>query len=549
LNSLPDRCRQWLRARLTGSIVVRTTLFILALSLVLGFTFAAIVSRGVERHERQRAALHLRELLATVARPAQIACFLSDGTLAAEIAHGLLSNQTVAGVRIQAGGVTLFEEGRVAQPAGRDVAERVVSQLVYSPFSPETPVGSISLYVADELVREQARRDSLDAALLLAGQAVLVAAGVALAVFLFVTKPIRSVSNELHKARLRSGDRLRVPPRNEFNEIGQLVGDVNVLIADLNALLDSERDLRVRHEVSERKLRLIFDKAETGLFVVAVDGTIQSSNPAFARLLGRPLATWSPSGILLPDLLEGHRDTVMAMIRDSLASGRGTDVDLELVLRESQPPIWVEMSLNPISDRLLQGVIDDISERKRGEINALQLATHDSLTGLLNRHGFQSSLKAAFSRATPDSSPPVALLQIDLDHFKQVNDTYGHEAGDRVLRHVARVLERALRQGDLIGRLGGDEFTAALVGISSSAKAEELARRIVAEIRRPIDVGDGRTARIGASIGVALATPHDPDAESVLRRADEAMYAAKRAGRNRVCVVALGSGGPLEQRG
>ncbi len=549
MNSPPNEWRRWLRANLTGSIVVRTTLSILALSLLLGFTFAAIVSAGVERHERQRAALHLRELLATVASTAQIACYLSDATLGAEIAHGLMSNRTVAGVRIQAGDVTLYQEGRVAEATGPDAAERVVSQAVYSPFGPPTPVGRISLYVADERVGEQAHDYSTNAALLLTAQALLVAAGVALAVFMFVTKPIRSVSIELHKTRLRSGERLRVPPRNEFDEIGQLVVDVNVLICDLNALLSSERDLRLKHEVNERKLRLIFDKAETGLFVVASDGTIQSSNPAFARLLGRPLATWSPSGVRLPDLLEGHRDSVMAMIRDSLASGRGADVDLELVLRESQPPIWVEMSLNPISANLLQGVIDDISERKRGEINALELATHDSLTGLLNRHGFQASLKAVFSRPAPDSLPPIALLQIDLDHFKAVNDTYGHEAGDQVLRHVARVLERALRQGDVIGRLGGDEFTAALLGISSPAKAEELARRIIADIRRPIDIGAGKAARIGASIGVALATPDDPDAESVLRRADEAMYAAKRAGRGQVCVGGLPPRGPLERRG
>jgi diguanylate cyclase (GGDEF)-like protein/PAS domain S-box-containing protein len=276
--------------------------------------------------------------------------------------------------------------------------------------------------------------------------------------------------------------------------------------------------------------------------VVTPAGDIQSSNPAFARLLGASTAT---SRKRLPDLLGEHRERVESMIRESLASGIGVEVDLPILSRETRQAIWIEMSLNPISANLLQGVVDDITARKHNEINALELATHDSLTGLLNRHGMLAAVNAAFSRPTPDTLPSVALLQIDLDYFKDVNDTYGHEAGDQVLCHVARILERTLRQGDVISRPGGDEFIAGLVGISARDKAEELANRLVSEISRPVDLGNGRTARIGASIGIAFATAEDASPEAVLRRADAAMYAAKQAGRGRAYLAGTDIASPV----
>ena len=181
---------------------------------------------------------------------------------------------------------------------------------------------------------------------------------------------------------------------------------------------------------------------------------------------------------------------------------------------------------------VLQGVVNDITERKTAEVAARKTAMTDALTGLSNRLGFETKLRELLARGHRRSRQGLALILIDLDFFKQVNDTYGHDAGDRVLIHFSRLLERAVRKSDMIGRLGGDEFVILLDCIDQATVLEKIARQIIASVANPIDIGQGRTARIGSSIGVALLQGEAIDREQLLKKADEAMYQAKQSGRN-----------------
>lgn len=165
-----------------------------------------------------------------------------------------------------------------------------------------------------------------------------------------------------------------------------------------------------------------------------------------------------------------------------------------------------------------------------------QLATRDALTGILNRHGLDTTLAALFARRKK-TALDIGLMQIDLDRFKQVNDTHGHEAGDRVLRHAAKALEGCLRRGDIIARQGGDEFVALLIGMDDHAKATEVAEGIIAALQQPIEIGGGHQAHIGASVGIAFAEGPDDTAAALMHRADSAMYSAKRAGRGRAALL------------
>jgi diguanylate cyclase (GGDEF)-like protein len=221
------------------------------------------------------------------------------------------------------------------------------------------------------------------------------------------------------------------------------------------------------------------------------------------------------------------------LLQRCLATGEPAEIDLELRRADLPGSEWIELSINPIGPAVLQGVLNDITERKRMELSSRRLATHDPLTGLLNRRGVANSLADLFSHSTPKRLCETALLQIDLDYFKKVNDTSGHEAGDRVLCHVARVLEETVRRSDFVGRHGGDEFLAVLVGVETPAKAKQIADNMIERISQPIDLGEGRYAQVSASIGIAMPTGAGETAESVLRRADTAMYEAKRDGRSR----------------
>jgi diguanylate cyclase (GGDEF)-like protein/PAS domain S-box-containing protein len=534
---LRNRVTRWLYARIRSSIVTRTTLAIVALSLILGLSFASFISTSVETREQQRGEMLMQQLLSTIERTAQIACYLKDRTLAAEIAQGLMRNRAVSGVSIVAGDTALARVGNAEARSQRGINNSVIERPIYSPFDTTEKVGELSLFVDRAAIHAEASADSRASTLAMLLQATLVAIGVAIAVYFFSTRPIEAISTELHRIRIESGARLRVPASNRFDEIGTLVTDVNALIASLEGLLTTERHLRIAHELGERKMRLIIEKAETGLFVMDHRGVLESWNPAFVRLLQLTPEQMPQNGATrLQQLLEPHAARLNQLLSQCLATGQPYDLDLDMAPPGSSRSVWIEVTLNPIGATALQGVINDISDRKQSELSAQEMASQDTLTGLLNRRGLDARLAAVFYTPLPESASQLALLQIDLDLFKEVNDGYGHAGGDRVLRHVSRVLERNVRLGDLIARPGGDEFVVVLVGITDRFKAEEIANAIIAEVLRPIDI-DGHSVQIGASVGIAFAHRDGDSPEALARRADSAMYAAKRAGRGRVALA------------
>jgi diguanylate cyclase (GGDEF)-like protein/PAS domain S-box-containing protein len=531
LNSSPD-IRGKLATLLPRSVVARTSLGILVLALVIGALFSVMSSWRMRTTEQERLMERAHDLAATVESTVSVACFLNDATLAKEIAAGLMKNRILSGVRILSGDKVLNEVGgrAPAMRASRGAVDEI-TRPIYSPFDAGVALGEITLYVSHAEIEAQAIANSRYMTWMLGLQVALGAAGVAFLVYLLVTRPIKGISDELHRLEIHSGMRLTVPSHGRTDEIGQLVVDVNTLITRLSDALSTERDLRKAHELSERRMRLVFEKADTGILVLDENGAVQSSNPSFARILG---AETIASGASLAALLAPHGPLVAGLIAESLESGQPRDADLEIEVR-ARGKIWVELSVNPLGPRLLQGLLNDVTERKRAECAAHELAVHDSVTGLLNRRGIDNALAMLLSSAIAESRQ-MALLLVDLDYFKAVNDTFGHAAGDLVLREVASVLTQTVRRTDIVGRTGGDEFVVLLPGIEGPYKAEELAKNIIAGLGKPIAVGNGKFAHIGASIGISLTGLAREQPAALLRRADTAMYAAKQAGRGRACL-------------
>jgi diguanylate cyclase (GGDEF)-like protein len=229
----------------------------------------------------------------------------------------------------------------------------------------------------------------------------------------------------------------------------------------------------------------------------------------------------------------------MAAYSDHWTTERPLRIDYRMIASDDSV-VWVHdeaYAMREDSDdgmRVSQGLLVDTTEQKRLEAQLLHDTLHDPLTGLANRVLFREHADRALARSRRRRSS-VALLFLDLDDFKVINDSLGHRAGDRLLIEVARRLTATLRTEDVAARQGGDEFTVLVERVSGVAEAEALAERLATELSRPIEL-EGRRLVVRASIGIALAGANEGGADDLLAHADAAMYAAKSGGKARYAV-------------
>ena len=285
------------------------------------------------------------------------------------------------------------------------------------------------------------------------------------------------------------------------------------------------RRTSARLEASEARFRWIFDKSPVAMCLVHRSGALQAANRSFAELVGL-----SPSQLVerpLTDLLDGlsHSDLDWSHSVEPTVIG-------EHPVAGSSPQRWVLVvatCLDPVGDQdpeLIVQLLDLTAQRD--EVRSLRhQAFHDDLTGLPNRQLLARRLDAALEDRRAEGAG-VGLVMVDLDHFKRVNDTLGHLAGDEVLVEAARRMRDAVRAGDTVARLGGDEFVVVLRGVHDWQSATDIAAKVRQRLAEPYQV-DGQFVTVGASLGVSFASEAAADARSLLRDADAALYQAKRA--------------------
>jgi diguanylate cyclase (GGDEF)-like protein/PAS domain S-box-containing protein len=298
-----------------------------------------------------------------------------------------------------------------------------------------------------------------------------------------------------------------------------------VLAQEVVARRKTEAELR--H--SEEGFRQLFETAGDGILLLDTQTLcVADANRRFLELIGQPgKAVFGKHADELPWL-----SGTIARSLDRLADGTLQLPDCEIMGGDGAPvSVDIVASACEMKGRpLAQLNFRDVSERKKADAQIRYLALHDALTGLANRTMFYERLSGEMAHARRKGGK-VALLVIDLDHFKQVNDSLGHLMGDQLLEAAAGRILACLRECDLAARLGGDEFAVALSEIEGREQAQEVAERILAALKVPFELG-GQLAHVSGSIGVSL-FPEDGECPRVLMRAaDTAMYGAKKSGRN-----------------
>jgi diguanylate cyclase (GGDEF)-like protein/PAS domain S-box-containing protein len=312
----------------------------------------------------------------------------------------------------------------------------------------------------------------------------------------------------------------------------------------------SARDMTERMEMetalreAEQRFRTAFDRAPIGVCLLSLSdrdpGRLLQVNPAMAEILGSSVEglTGTPVGSLThPD---DHAD-LYAKITELTESKRGHVQFEKRFMHRNGHPVWTLISAAPLADdggeqRLAVTHVMDISDRKQAEGQLQHLADHDALTGLFNRRRFTEELERTL-RDAKRFDEVGAVVFLDLDGFKFVNDTLGHAAGDELIAHVAGRLSNAVRETDTLARMGGDEF-AVLLPRCDEKSAVLVAEKLLATLRRNgVTNADGHRAHVSSSIGIALFGDDDElSADELVVEADIAMYDAKNAGKDRHAV-------------
>lgn len=301
---------------------------------------------------------------------------------------------------------------------------------------------------------------------------------------------------------------------------------------DISNYIKASEDARKR----EQRLANVLGAVRDAIITIDQKGNVQSINAAGERIFGYPKTHVLGQNIkmLMPKQYADHHDNYL----DRYATTGESEIinsSMEFEGQHANGAIFpIELTVTEMREgnqRLFTGVIRDITERKKALDKIHYLAHHDALTKLPNRNLYIERVERAIYRAER-SNKPLALMFVDLDKFKPINDELGHEAGDVVLKTVAERMLSCVRQSDTVARFGGDEFVAILENLDHAESAAVVAKKVITKLTDSIEVPGGQHATVGASIGISIFPNDGATMDELARAADEAMYAVKEEGRN-----------------
>jgi len=478
-----------------------------------------------------------KQIVESASRPSAIAAYLDDTELGTEIVVGLANNDLIAGAKIEnAASNNSVLAGFV------NTSNKTIEIPLYNPFIESDAVGLLIVYLDMEFIKKQASENSLQTAYLLVALSICIAVIVGLYVRKNLTHPLRDVAYEFGRIDTTAPEEMQAIDIRYSNkdEIASLVSKVNTIISALKEQFLSEKRLLKTTEELQRRFRLLFEQATAGIGLLDENGKIMVANPAFDELFND--ATEGQSFIKYLAEPAEFQSQIEKLLRAGVhVNGQ---VELDLLCYKGDNKHYFHCLLSTInesrgatrenskdlSQHLVEVVIYDVTERKEQELKTRYEADHDTLTGLLNRRAGAIRVSKQLAE-TNEKFPMFGLLMIDLDKFKPINDTHGHEVGDLVLKGVADNMRAILtpEKASCI-RWGGDEF---LVGVRmiDQAHIETLVCSLLQSIKQEFKVDETLKVSVGASIGVIVVKRTGPDShdlDSLIARADDLMYETKQ---------------------
>lgn len=488
-------------------------------------TISYFYTQSVE-HEAMKKAL--AQLFSTIQRTAEIAAYLDSEDLANEVVESLSGNDIVSGSLLSSkNGMTVASKNRL------DSEIEALSFPLYAPFAAAEQVGEVRIQLNEDLLDARVLKSAFKQMLVLITQIGVIAILVLVMALRVLTYPIQSIAANLHRITPGDNNNLDCPKGHENDEIGNLVDDINRLLESTRETIKQEQYLRNRIENLEKHFRLIFERASAGIFLLDRYFYLDSVNQAFKDIAGIALEERraGKQNTYLPDLFYDPA-VVRNTLQEVLETGKQAACDLRLSALSNGGECWLHCLFSTVKNDegeiLIEGLVVDVTERTFEMERILFESQHDVLTQLFNRRAGEQLLDIMLTTAGNTRSQ-LALLLIDLDGFKSINDNHGHDAGDKVLIEVAQRMQSVVRKEDVLIRMGGDEFIIAfLVKDGSRDEINLIVNKLQKQLNTAVDLDLNRAVTVGASIGIAIFPQDGDDMETLMANADNAMYQIKK---------------------
>jgi diguanylate cyclase (GGDEF)-like protein/PAS domain S-box-containing protein len=502
-----------------SGIVIQLAIVIVFTAIIVGLVTTQIFYRFTFLNEQALGKQSINQLLNTVSPTASIASYLGDEELAKEVVNGLISNDIITSAAIKIDTAIVKSDNYLQ-------STDTVKLVLYSPFQKERRVGVLFVKGNEEYLRDKADNISATNTFVVLIEALIITIISILVTYYVITRPILSIGKALHSTSPGTSDRIDKPISHKKSEIGQLADDINDLLTKAEQQMLREKSLRNEVQLLESRFRMLFENSTSAIVLVEPQGDILLYNETFEKLIEKlKLPLKKNYGNYLQDLFLMKKE-LHEQIQIAFDNNESATAELELIVSQEEK-IWMQVVVTLlVTDDFQENyqiTLHDVSKRKQQLTLLDQKANYDGLTNLLNRQAAEQHLKQLTKTRIN-----FALIMMDLNDFKPINDIFGHDAGDEILTHVSSQLLKSLRKADVLSRWGGDEFVIILPN-TNKEDVINICTKLAAKLSKPLHLSQhDKSVFVTASMGVSFYPDDQVELIELIRSADKAMYYVKK---------------------